>query len=140
MKQVIIAGLLAVSSLLGGCTTYTQDANGNVVATTVVPIPDDGYAPIVSDYVGLPFWGGGWGGGGYYNNGYYRANWNHANWNQGGYYNRGWNGNRWNGNRWNGNRSGAVAWRRPNGGGAAWRGPRGGGGVVYRGGGGFHRH
>ena len=119
MKEIIPSALFTVSVLLGGCTTYTQDANGNVVATTVIPVPlvDDGYAPFVSDYVGLPYIGG-WNDGGYYNNGYYSANWNRS-----GYYNRDWNGHR----------GGAVAWRGPNGGGAAWRGTHGGGGAVLHG-------
>ena len=70
---------------------YAQDANGNVVATTLVPVPlpilDDGdYAPVVSDYVGLPFLGA-WDGG-YYHTGYYNAHWDHA-----GYYNGPYNRN-----------------------------------------------
>ena len=138
MKRMLITGLLALCVLFTGCTMYTQDADGNIVATTMVPV-DDGYSPLVSDYVGVPFLGG-WGSG-YYNTGYYGANWNHANWSHSGYYNRTWNGYRGCYHR------GAVAWREPNGGGAAWHGPRGGGAVVvrsgagYRGGGGFRgRH
>ncbi len=85
MNQLLLSGLFTLSVVLSGCTTYTQDANGNVLATTVVPVPlvDDVYDPLVSDYVGLPFLNGwdGWSGRGYYNSGYYNANWNHANWN-----------------------------------------------------------
>ena len=142
MKRILITGLLAVGALLSGCTMYTQDANGNVVAPAVVPVPlplvDNGYAPVVSDYVGLPFlgdWGGGWNGG-YYNTGYYHTNWNH-----GGYYNHNWNGYPGGDNRQ------GVVWHGTNRGGAAWHGPRGGGSIVVRRGaaggyhgGGFHGH
>jgi hypothetical protein len=144
MKNIPITGLFVLGALLSGCTMYTQDANGNVVATIVLPVPlpvvdDNDYTPVVSDYFGLPFLGG-WGGG-YYNNGYYHANWNHAGYYNGAYYNHNWNGYRGSYSR------GGVAWHGPNGNGAASHGPRVGGAVVvrggrgYRGGGGFQaRH
>jgi hypothetical protein len=118
-----ITGLLILGALLSGCTMYTQDADGNVVATIVVPVPlpvleDGDYAPVVSDYVGLPFLGA-WDGG-YYSTGYFHANWSHASYYHGADH-----------RNWNRYRRG-VAWHGPDGGGAAWHGTRGGGAVVVR--------